>query len=229
MAYYRRLGDVPRKRHSQFRGADGRLHTEELVGEQGFFHSSSLLYHRNLPNLLVSADPVDVPALTSASMPSRPLIPRLLRTHSLPSGGDAVTGRRTILANDDIRVCYAAADRESPLFRNALGDAHSALDCDEIMFFVSGAYTARVGVDIGPGSSHVPSRRLCAWAPSRRRRSVADQGKPRRIRGHDRHVPTIVAGSRRTVLRRSGLSHQLATRLAGPASLTGRQITPTAS
>jgi homogentisate 1,2-dioxygenase len=162
MAYYRRLGDVPRKRHSQFRGADGRLHTEELVGEQGFFHSSSLLYHRNLPNLLVSADPVDVPALTSASMPSRPLIPRLLWTHSLPSGGDAVTGRRTILANDDIRVCYAAADRESPLFRNALGD--------ELVFIEQGAAgleTVYGSLDVRQGDYvRIPMGCVHRWVPT---------------------------------------------------------------
>jgi len=70
----------------------------------------------------VSAEPVDLPALTSCLVPNSPLVPRLFHTHALPGGGDAVTGRRAILANDDIRVCYAAADRESPLFRNALGD-----------------------------------------------------------------------------------------------------------
>jgi homogentisate 1,2-dioxygenase len=122
MAYYRSVGDVPRKRHSQFRGSDGRLRTEELVGEQGFFHESSLLYHRNLPNLLVAAEPVDVPALTSGPLPNIPLVPRLFRAHDLLSGGDAVTGRATILTNDDVRVSYATADRESPLYRNALGD-----------------------------------------------------------------------------------------------------------
>jgi homogentisate 1,2-dioxygenase len=133
VSYYRRVGDEPRKRHSQFRDADGHLYTEELIGEEGFFHGSSLLYHRNLPNVLVAAEVIDVPALTSGTVPSLPLIPRKLQTHELPAGGDAVTGRHTILANDDLRVSYVVADRAGPLFRNALGD--------EIVFIEEGTAT----------------------------------------------------------------------------------------
>jgi homogentisate 1,2-dioxygenase len=127
------VGDVPRKRHSQFRDADGRLYTEELIGEEGFFHGSSLLYHRNLPNLLVAAEVIDVPALTSGTVPNLPLVPRKLQTHELPAGGDPVTARHTILANDDLRVSYVVADRAGPLFRNALGD--------EIVFVEEGTAT----------------------------------------------------------------------------------------
>jgi homogentisate 1,2-dioxygenase len=122
MTYYRCVGEVPRKRHSQFRDTDGRLLTEELVGEQGFFHASSLLYHRNLPNVLVAAEVVELPVLTAAPAPNLPMVPRKLDTHLLDGGGDAVTGRRTVAANDDVRVSYALPDATSPLFRNAVGD-----------------------------------------------------------------------------------------------------------
>ena len=33
MAFYRQVGEVPPKRHTQFRRPDGRLYYEELVGE----------------------------------------------------------------------------------------------------------------------------------------------------------------------------------------------------
>ena len=46
MAHYRQVGQVPPKRHTQFRDADGRLFYEELMGEEGFSSDSSLLYHR---------------------------------------------------------------------------------------------------------------------------------------------------------------------------------------
>jgi homogentisate 1,2-dioxygenase len=122
MPYYRRVGQVPRKRHSQFRDADGCLLSEELVGEDGFFAASSLLYHRRLPNALVAAEAIEVPALTADTAPNLPLLPRKFETHDLPAGGDAVTARRTLLANDDVRVSYVVPDQPGPLFRNALGD-----------------------------------------------------------------------------------------------------------
>jgi homogentisate 1,2-dioxygenase len=36
MAHYRQVGEVPRKRHTQFRRPDGGLYAEELMGEEGF-------------------------------------------------------------------------------------------------------------------------------------------------------------------------------------------------
>ena len=133
MSYYRSVGEVPRKRHSQFRDGEGRLLTEELVGEDGFFNASSLLYHRHLPNVLVAAEAIDVPALTHGTTPNLPLLPRKLDTHALPVGGDPVTGRHTVVANDDLRVSYVAPDQPGPLFRNAVGD--------ELVFVEEGAAT----------------------------------------------------------------------------------------
>jgi homogentisate 1,2-dioxygenase len=54
-----------------------------------------------------------------------------MQTHDLHAGGDVVTGRQNLLANDDLRVSYAVADRPSPLFRDALGD--------ELVFVESGS------------------------------------------------------------------------------------------
>ena len=36
MPYYRQVGEVPRKRHTQFRQPDGGLYAEELMGVEGF-------------------------------------------------------------------------------------------------------------------------------------------------------------------------------------------------
>ena len=57
MAYYRRVGEVPPKRHTQHRQPDGRLYYEELMGEEGFSSDSSLLYHRGVPSAIVDAQP----------------------------------------------------------------------------------------------------------------------------------------------------------------------------
>ena len=36
MPYYRQVGEIPRKRHTQFRRPDGGLYAEELMGVEGF-------------------------------------------------------------------------------------------------------------------------------------------------------------------------------------------------
>ena len=120
MPYYRRVGEVPPKRHTQFRQPDGSLYAEELMGQEGFSSDSSLLYHRFLPTAIVAAEPYEPPAQTRT--PNRPLKPRHLRTHKVDAGGDAVLGRVHLLANDDCRISYVVADRPSPLYRNAIGD-----------------------------------------------------------------------------------------------------------
>ena len=125
MAYYRALGSVPPKRHTQHRRPDGGLYFEELMGEEGFSSDSSLLYHRHLPSAIVDASVWELPdqALTS----NHPLIPRHLRLHELAAGeewkaADAVTGRRLVLGNADVRLSYAVAGAPSPLYRNGIGD-----------------------------------------------------------------------------------------------------------
>ncbi|HEX7743944.1 MAG TPA: homogentisate 1,2-dioxygenase domain-containing protein [Micromonosporaceae bacterium] len=121
MPYYRHVGEVPRKRHTQFRQPDGSLYAEELMGQEGFSSDSSLLYHRHLPTAIVAAEEFR-PAAWSRQ-PNLPLKPRHLRTHKLDTAGaDGVLGRQRLLANDDVRVSYVVAEQPSPLYRNAIGD-----------------------------------------------------------------------------------------------------------
>jgi homogentisate 1,2-dioxygenase len=121
MPYYRSIGEIPAKRHTQFRQPDGSLYAEELMGQEGFSSDSSLLYHRHLPTAIVAAEQYQ-PTATSRTA-NLPLKPRHFKTHKLDSGGtDAVLGRAHLLANDDCRISYAVADTPSPLYRNAIGD-----------------------------------------------------------------------------------------------------------
>ena len=84
MPHYRTVGDVPRKRHTMHRGADGARRPEELMGQHGFSSSSSLLYHLNSPSALVSIEPVlDETRPPDAATPDVPLTPRHLRTGEL--------------------------------------------------------------------------------------------------------------------------------------------------
>ena len=111
MPYYRRVGEVPAKRHTQVRAPDGRLYAEELMGTEGFSSSSALLYHRNPPTALLGAATVAAPE--DDLRPNEPLLPRHLRTAELPPDGDLVSGRRLLLANDDVRLLAAAPTEAS--------------------------------------------------------------------------------------------------------------------
>ncbi len=120
MPYYRQVGDVPHKRHTQFRKADGGLYTEELMGEEGFSFDSALLYHLNPPTAITAIEPVDTEA--QPVEPNNPLKPRHFRTHALKGGGDMIAGRHLLLANDDCKISYVAAGQSGPLTKNAAGD-----------------------------------------------------------------------------------------------------------
>ncbi len=125
MAFYRSVGEIPPKRHTQFRQPDGTLYAEELVGEEGFSSDSSLLYHRGIPSAISEARVWDL--ADRSTTPNHPLRPLHLRLPELfagqdPAQTDHVTGRRLILGNADVRICYAVAAGPSPLYRNAIGD-----------------------------------------------------------------------------------------------------------
>ena len=145
MPYYRQVGALPPKRHTQFRKTDGGLYAEELMGADGFSAESALLYHEHLPTAIVDSRVWEEPAEALAA--NHPLLPRHLRTSKLDTGSaDAITGRQLLLANDDVRISYAVADRPSPLYRNAVGDecvyVESGTATVETVF---GALTARQG------------------------------------------------------------------------------------
>ena len=121
MPYYRHVGDIPRKRHVAFRDAAGHRFHEELMGQEGFSSRSALLYHRHSPSAITAIEPVKGGHADPAT-PDHPMAPRHLQTGDLGVAGDVVTGRRVLLANNDIRIGWASTSASSPLYRNAIGD-----------------------------------------------------------------------------------------------------------
>ncbi len=161
MPYYRVVGSIPRKRHTQFRRPDGGLYAEELMGVEGFSAESALLYHEGLPTAIVDSTIHAEPEQPLAA--NHPLLPRHFATHKLDAGGaDTVTGRQLLLANDDVRISYAVADRPSPLYRNATGD--------ECVYVEAGAATVETvfgGLSVGPGDYVVlPTSTTHRWVPT---------------------------------------------------------------
>src|SRR3954467_5976904 len=107
MAYYRQVGDVPRRRHTAFRDEGGQLRYEELMGEEGFSSDSSLLYHRGVPSAVVDSQVWELNDLSTS--PTHPLKPRHLKLHAVAAAGDPVTGRRLVLGNADVRISYVVS------------------------------------------------------------------------------------------------------------------------
>ena len=124
MPYYRSAGSVPPKRHTQHRTPQGSLYFEELIGEEGFSSDSSLLYHVNIPSAVNELRVWQMP--DQSLIANHPLRPRHFATHKLfdanTTGVDAVTGRRLLLGNADVRIAYVVADAVSPHYRNGMGD-----------------------------------------------------------------------------------------------------------
>ncbi len=161
MPYYRAVGDIPRKRHTQFRNSDGGLYAEELMGVDGFSAESALLYHRGLPTAIVDSTGYDEP--DQPLVANQPLLPRHLKTHKLDAAGaDTVTGRQVLLANDDVRISYVVADRASPLYRNAIGD--------ECVYVEAGAGVVETvfgAIAVVPGDYVLlPTSTTHRWVPS---------------------------------------------------------------
>jgi homogentisate 1,2-dioxygenase len=144
MPFYRRVGEVPHKRHTQFRRPDGGLYAEELMGAEGFSSDSALLYHQHIPTAIVAAEPIERQPQPLDT--NHPLKPRHFRAHELKVGGDLVEDRHLLLANADVRLWYAAAEEPSPLYRDAIGD-----ECAYVESGFGRLESAYGVLDIGPG------------------------------------------------------------------------------
>ena len=110
MTYYYRMGEIPHKRHTQFRQPDGRLYHEEVMGIHGFAGIQSILYHLHPPTA-VARIPAAIPAHISYA-DSGPLRPRHLRAAPVAEGGNAVDGRVPLMGNHDV-VLYVGRPTEA--------------------------------------------------------------------------------------------------------------------
>jgi homogentisate 1,2-dioxygenase len=131
MPYYRRLGTVPHKRHTQFRRPDGSLYAEELFSTEGFSDNYSLLYHCHPPTLITATGKAT--DVRPQPAPEKMLRHRCLEGFRLPPGGDYLSSRVPVLFNNDCQVSLAApaAGTGAAFFKNA--------DADEIIFVHEGS------------------------------------------------------------------------------------------
>jgi homogentisate 1,2-dioxygenase len=121
MPFYHSLGEIPKKRHVQFRGPGGGLYYEELFGNEGFSGLSSLLYHAQRPVQARSSEILR--QLDWAASDDRTLKHRHFRTSRIGAGGDAVGGRSPLLYNSDIAISIVLpTETAGRLYRNGQAD-----------------------------------------------------------------------------------------------------------
>jgi homogentisate 1,2-dioxygenase len=120
MPFYQRLGDVPRKRHIQFRD-NGTLLTEEVMGLEGFEGNESILYHLTSPCRVEKLGGFEqIERKEWVPDEHRPLH---LKTWEVGAGGDAVGGRQLLMWNDDVEISLCRpTEAMDDFFRNGEGD-----------------------------------------------------------------------------------------------------------
>ena len=121
MPMYHSLGEVPVKRHIQFRAPDGELYVEEVLGLEGFSGNESILYHRHSP-CRVKKIHKQQPITMEEWVPDE-WAHRHLRLNDWPEGGDPVQGRRPLMFNDDVACWYVRPTEQMDYYyRNGEGD-----------------------------------------------------------------------------------------------------------
>jgi homogentisate 1,2-dioxygenase len=120
MPFYQRLGDLPRKRHIQFRES-GRLLTEEVMGLEGFSGNESILYHLESPCRVKKLGHFE-PIKRKEWVPDAHAH-RHFTTWEIGEEGDPVSGRRLLMWNNDLEVSLCRPTEQMDyFFRNGEGD-----------------------------------------------------------------------------------------------------------
>lgn len=135
MPIYHKLGEIPPKRHTQFRKPDGKLYHEQVFGTIGFDGMSSILYHEQPPTMVKEIDdPVDVRPKIAVE---NNITARLLKGLDISPKDDFLECREPILTNSDVTL-HLAAPRKSMtdyFYKNT--------EADELLFIHRGSGTLR--------------------------------------------------------------------------------------
>jgi homogentisate 1,2-dioxygenase len=135
MPHYHKLGQIPPKRHIQFRKPDGNLYAEQLVSTEGFSDLYSLVYHCYPPTMVLSVDePYSVAPVIAVE---KNLLSRSLYGFDIKPADDYLKSRIPILVNSDLHISLAAPrqSNESYFFKNS--------GADEMIFVHKGEGTMR--------------------------------------------------------------------------------------
>lgn len=135
MPHYHTLGQIPHKRHTQFKKPDGGLYSEQLFSTEGFSNDYSLLYHCYPPTEIIKVDePVSVaPEVAEEKM----LKHRSFEGFKVSPTADYLQSRKPVLVNNDLHIVLAAPQQSTTDYfvKNA--------DADEMIFVHEGKGTLK--------------------------------------------------------------------------------------
>ncbi|MBP7534491.1 MAG: homogentisate 1,2-dioxygenase [Chitinophagales bacterium] len=135
MPHYHKSGQIPHKRHTQFRKLDGSLYAEELFSTEGFADSYSLLYHCHPPTMIQSVG--EAQSVQPKIALAKQLNQRSLFTYRVPPQPDYLQSRTPLLVNSDLHISTAAPQQSMTnyYYKNA--------DADEMLFVHEGSGVLR--------------------------------------------------------------------------------------
>ncbi len=121
--FYHKLGNIPAKRHTQFRKKDQSLFQEELVSSLGFSGIYSNLYHHFSPTRIESI--LDSEQYKTTIVEDYGLKPTHLNTSDLGiTGTDYLDARKVLLKNNDVSIalCNPSERKMGYYYKNGEGD-----------------------------------------------------------------------------------------------------------
>lgn len=152
MPYYVRLGQVPHKRHTQFRN-NGKLFAEELISTEGFSDLYSLVYHVNPPTLVRAVEEKTQDLRPKAAIANN-MRHRAFWGFRVAPAADYLESRVVVLFNDDVHLSLVAPTQgfSDYFYKN--------VSADELIFVHEGSGELRTGygkVRFQPGDYlHIP-------------------------------------------------------------------------
>ncbi|MBX2903654.1 MAG: homogentisate 1,2-dioxygenase [Chitinophagales bacterium] len=122
MPHYIKRGEIPRKRHTQFRKPNGGLYAEQLVSTEGFSDVYSLIYHTYPPTVVTQIDePINVAPRVSNN---KNMQNRCYKGFNIKPENDFLKSRKPVLVNNDCHVILAAPTKgtEGYFYKNSGAD-----------------------------------------------------------------------------------------------------------
>jgi homogentisate 1,2-dioxygenase len=130
MPIYHKLGEIPRKRHTQFRKANGDLYYEQLFGTVGFDGMSTNSYHEQRPTQVKEI------------RKQYSVAPKIAKTNNIQSyklrgfdvapHDDYLESRKIVLTNSDCHIVLAAPRKST------IDYFYKNTDSDEVIFIHKG-------------------------------------------------------------------------------------------
>jgi len=122
MPYYHKLGNIPVKRHVQFRKPDGGLYSEQLVSTEGFSDIYSITYHTHPPTLVSGLE--DSYSVAPEVVIENNTQNRSLLGFSVKPQADYLKSRVAVLVNNDVCISLASPQKSMKVYfyRNASAD-----------------------------------------------------------------------------------------------------------